>query len=345
MKGSFKFRVFSMNLAYEFTIRRNITFIQGDSGTGKSTLIDMLELRERDEFGSGVEIETEADWEVLTMTRWKDGVHEKWHGKVVFMDEGARFLSSGEFAKFVRDGGNYVVIVSREPHKELYSLPYSVKEIYKMRYEGGENHLVQLYEDGWFLPSRKPDVIVTEDRKSGYEFFRAVAEKIGAECIPSGGRENIKNVLMKNNHFLGKKVLVVADGAAFGSQVKFYFWLTQAYPNIQLWLPESFEYLILSSPMFTKKEDVRRMLAEPSTEISTDYFSWERYFTDCLTKITQNKPCNYDKSNLNQCYVEDCCCKKQNCDLYTEGNKQTLILGKQAMWFSEPSRLFLDLGL
>lgn len=42
MKGKYKVIVRNNKLHYEFEIKRNITIIQGDSATGKTTLINML---------------------------------------------------------------------------------------------------------------------------------------------------------------------------------------------------------------------------------------------------------------------------------------------------------------
>ena len=39
MKGGYDFKVKSKKLLFEFTIRRNITVIKGDSATGKTTLL------------------------------------------------------------------------------------------------------------------------------------------------------------------------------------------------------------------------------------------------------------------------------------------------------------------
>ena len=42
MKGSYHFQAKSKKALFEFTIRRNITVIKGDSATGKTTLLHML---------------------------------------------------------------------------------------------------------------------------------------------------------------------------------------------------------------------------------------------------------------------------------------------------------------
>lgn len=45
MKGKYSVFVQNNRLRYEFTISRNITVIRGDSATGKTTLLDLLNLR------------------------------------------------------------------------------------------------------------------------------------------------------------------------------------------------------------------------------------------------------------------------------------------------------------
>ena len=55
MKGSFHIIVQNRALKYEFDIRRNLTIIQGDSATGKTTLVDMIRESHLDE-RSGVSV-------------------------------------------------------------------------------------------------------------------------------------------------------------------------------------------------------------------------------------------------------------------------------------------------
>lgn len=337
MVGSYDFKISSEHISYEFTIKRNITFIEGDSGTGKTTLIELLTQALTSPSDIGVTVETEADWEILDNNIWRQSVHQTWHGKVVFLDEELWCLSTKDFARFVKNSGNYVVIISREPHKSLNMLPHSTQEMYRIRYEDGVNRLEALYPSSRFVPLQKPNVVVTEDENAGFAFFTAVAERSGISCYPGKGKPNIDNVLRENDYFPGREVLVVADGAAFGPQIKFFDNLLELHPNVQLWLPESFEYLILSSPLFRSSREIQEILADPSRKISTDYFSWERFFTWILKREATKQGSWYNKSNLNVCYKRDCCCKDNKCNLYTEGNKIDLILGAYAGIFQTES--------
>lgn len=56
MKGKHKIIVQNNRLHYEFEIKRNITVIQGNSATGKTTLINMLRQWENLGTSSGVDV-------------------------------------------------------------------------------------------------------------------------------------------------------------------------------------------------------------------------------------------------------------------------------------------------
>ncbi len=49
MNGKHKVIISNRNFHYEFEIKRNITIVQGDSATGKTTLIDMI--RQYEQYG------------------------------------------------------------------------------------------------------------------------------------------------------------------------------------------------------------------------------------------------------------------------------------------------------
>ena len=56
MKGKHKVIVSTKRLKYEFELRRNLTIIQGDSATGKTTLVDMIRDFVNNPTGTPVEV-------------------------------------------------------------------------------------------------------------------------------------------------------------------------------------------------------------------------------------------------------------------------------------------------
>lgn len=98
-------------------------------------------------------------------------------------------------------------------------------------------------------------------------------------------------------------VCVVADGAAIGAEMSALYKQSQNNKHIKLYLPESFEWLVLNSGLIDGRE-VQKILDEPEEYIdSREYFSWERYFTRILIKYTEGTHMKYKKSNLNPTYL------------------------------------------
>lgn len=89
--------------------------------------------------------------------------------------------------------------------------------------------------------------VVTEDSHSGYQFWSHAF--IDSDVISSDGNGNLINQVKK---LKSGDTLVIADGAAFGSLIESCIssFQSQTDRRISLWLPESFEYLILNSGIF-----------------------------------------------------------------------------------------------
>ena len=71
MKGKYKIVINNKRLQYEFEIKRNLTVIQGDSATGKTTLINMLRQAENLGDSSGINVVCDVPCRVLEGTNWK----------------------------------------------------------------------------------------------------------------------------------------------------------------------------------------------------------------------------------------------------------------------------------
>ena len=132
MRGKHRIIIQNNRLHYEFEIKRNITIIQGDSATGKTTLINMLRQVENLGDSSGIDVIFDAPCRILEGRNWKI-LLENMAGNIIFIDEDNEFINTEEFAEAVRGSDNYFVLITRE---NLYNLPYSVEEIYGLRSSG-----------------------------------------------------------------------------------------------------------------------------------------------------------------------------------------------------------------
>ena len=98
---------------------------------------------------------------------------------------------------------------------------------------------------------------------------------------------------------------VIADGAAFGAYITNTLAAAKQNGKVALFLPESFEWLILKSGVI-EIDDLDSILSSPEDYIdSAEFFSWERFFTDLLRKGMENDPvCQYSKDKLKAFYCE-----------------------------------------
>ena len=73
--------------------------------------------------------------------------------------------------------------------------------------------------------------------------------------------------------------------------------------NVALYLPESFEWMILSAGIL-KNSQVENIVNNPAEFVeSREYFSWERFFTAVLIEATKDTYLVYAKRKLNIAYL------------------------------------------
>ena len=119
MKGRIDIRVSNNRARFRFTLERNITVVRGDSGTGKTTLYDMIAEYTRLGEDSGVQVSAPCRCVALVDMDWQNQLSHT-NGSVVFIDEGAHYLASREFAAAIQQTDNYYVIFNRENLHELH---------------------------------------------------------------------------------------------------------------------------------------------------------------------------------------------------------------------------------
>ena len=306
MRGICRVKIKNSRNSYQFELRRNITILKGESGRGKTTLYDMI--RDYNSFGRESGVSISCDKSILTLEGkdWEDNL-TKIENSIVVIDEDSKFVRSKDFADRVDGSSNYFLIITRN---YLAQLPYSVEEIYELQGENNKkfrkvySEIYRMYDNPYkgALPFL-PEVIITEDEKSGYQFFRNVSEDNNINCISAGGKSNILRILKENDK---KDVVIIADGAAIGAEIEDLV-NKQRLSNrkIAIFLPESFEWLILKSGIIGNID--KNKIDVPYDNIDSEKFvSWERYFTDLLIKSTkENKYMKYEKSHLSDFYLQD----------------------------------------
>ena len=306
MKGAYQIRVKNNRNSYSFELRRNITILRGESGRGKTTLFDMIYEYNRFGKNSGVAVSCDRELIALAGDDWET-IIDKHPGTIIVIDEDSQFIRSKDFARVLRESDNYFLLITRN---YLAELPISVDEIYELN--GAKNKkFKKVYQDidrMFDRPSARnlpfvPDIIITEDIKSGYQFFKAEAERMGIQCVSADGKSKIFEVM---NQHSKENVVVIADGAAFGSEIADVVEQQNLRPRkLAIFLPESFECLILQSGIVKNVETEKLEHPEDYADSSL-YMSWEQYFTELLVEATKDvKYMKYKKAKLPDFYMQE----------------------------------------
>jgi hypothetical protein len=307
MKGKHIVTVRNRRVQFTLELERNITVIRGDSATGKTTLVGMLRDYEAQGEQSGVSLTCDRRCGVLTDRDWEQRL-PLFQDSILFVDEGNAFVSSEGFAKAIRGSSNYYVLITRE---NLHQLPYSVDAILELRVTTSRMRRTysKTYPYYKVLPFPVEELarmtrILTEDKKSGFQMFDHIGHLYGTQCESARGKSSIFATLQENHQ---GRTLVVADGAAFGADMENVYQLMQLYPgHIVLYLPESFEWLILKAGVIPGA-DIDNILKNPADYIeSAQYFSWEQYFTELLIRLSSVRDyMRYSKEKLLPFYLQE----------------------------------------
>lgn len=308
MKGKYKVRVQNKLVRFDFEIERNVSIIRGNSATGKTTLINMIVDYQNLGKASGVTVICDVNCVAMINqgSNWKAFL-DSIHSSIVFIDEGEPYVRTVEFAEHISGTDNYYVIATRD---NLYYIPYSVDAIYELKESGRYGKLKTVYNCFRRMYSEpvvrdtefgKHDMVITEDSKSGYQFFKAVCDRNGMACKSALGKSN---VLTSLKEYDGENALVVADGAAFGPEMENVYSMARNV-SAKLFLPESFEWLILNSGIVSDS-DIADIMSRPYDFIESEkYFSWEQFFASLLVARTQKKLYRYDKGKIAEYYTSD----------------------------------------
>ncbi len=212
MKGIHHITISNSSLKYEFSLKRNITVIRGDSATGKTTLVEMINEYYESGQESGIDLKCDKQCRVLGGRDWQT-LLPTMKDSIVFIDEDNDFLTTDEFARAVRESDNYFCLVTREG---LPNLPYSVEEIYGIRTSNRYAGLRQVYHEFYHIYGEhrphevfEPEEIIVEDSNSGFEFYSGISEGKSYSVVSAEGKSNI---FSRVNEALDKKVVIVADG-------------------------------------------------------------------------------------------------------------------------------------
>lgn len=153
----------SKRLEYEFQIREKITFISGDSATGKTKMVSLINISDNPSVkinvSNGFDLISISESEFSKFIKYANRmIHENKYGSlkeywddkdnfpivnsIIVIDDEA-FVESNEFATFVNaDKYNYYIIINRT---QISKIGYSIYEVYNLKTNGKLHWLERRY--------------------------------------------------------------------------------------------------------------------------------------------------------------------------------------------------------
>ena len=169
---------------YEFTITQKYNLLIGDSGTGKTELVNIVETYDLDNSAvqcSGYRLlKTDRRLSIDDLYALKD--------YIIFLDESSPLLHRKDAATILENSKNYFIIISRDVTLGFKSV--SLDCIYKMK-TSGQYHT---FDEAYTIPYDVFGVnhIVCEDSRSGMQFLQNVFKDTDINVTYAKASENDK---------------------------------------------------------------------------------------------------------------------------------------------------------
>lgn len=307
-------------VTYEFNLKRSVSVIKGDSGSGKTLLSKCIADYESYGPSSGVVIECQKRVVCITKDPLDYNSQAHLYGDcIVIIDENVHFTGSKKVLfETLRKAGAWVVLISRKESVKKY-VECAVDSVYVIEQQGSVRHLVPALE---LRPNKKlPDILYVEDTGSGCTFF----SKICKEVHSLGGIGNFHGYSLAE---LSGNTFAI-DLAILGL-VMWDFMPLYSDGLFDVINMDSFESMMLNSPVFDAVKGIKEIRSGNNAN-AKEYYSWERYYTEALTHIMNDlHMLRYGKSRDPICFYSDCeVCGKTDClARYNKPDKLEVLLDR-----------------
>lgn len=288
MENQINIKLKSKRINYNLEFSHRINIVRGDSASGKSAFIRLLDSRK----DSNIQIT--SNYKLLHITpeflQFVRDSGNSFSSEYVYIMDEIDIAGNKDMIKLISHSSYKFILMIRESN--LNNLPYGIDQIYEIYRSGKYNLSRKMYNDQNINKNvnfRNIKVIMTEDSHSGYEFYKNLKN---FNVISAGGNSNINGKIKINQ-------IVVVDSIGFGPYIDNYINIAYNKNNFLLF-PKSFEWLILTSGLFRMGDD----------ELENKYLNYlnltqEKFYEAALKESCQNINIWYNKSKLNSYFLED----------------------------------------
>lgn len=284
MKGKHRIKIKSREVCYVIDVKRKYTIINDETGTGKTLLLDLIQDYRSGRLDGDIESEypvfISMDLDILELLN-------NYNKGFVFIDE-AEYLLHPRFDEITKKSGLYYIIFSRYP---LTSITYSIDEVYEFKkvYKGRSRFIMlEKYFDFKERLEFKPKFLYTEDEGSGFQFY----DKTLSNCdvISTHGRSGIGDTVLQDIcSYDRENILLIADGSACGGNSDDILAIKHECEKrsikLNIFLPESFEYILLSSKLFNGAGIDAELERTYDFVESSEVLSWEQYYEGIIKDL------------------------------------------------------------
>lgn len=277
-------KINSALMNYRLFFDNRVNILRGDSATGKSFLLRLLDNRRN----SKIDIQSTYKLFHINIDMILNGLPLN-DDTVYILDEGDG-IENSEIVNLINKSRFKFLLITRE--SDLENVNYGIHQIYNLHQSGKYNISKPSYDydlNNRLLNTDKIVEIVTEDSKSGFEYYYNYNN---FSVVSSFGNSNI-NKYIKDNQ------IVVIDSLAYGPFIKSLVDISKN-RNIFLIYPKSFEWLILTSKIFNIPSSRIYELYEKSINQTE-----EKFYEKFLDIESNRLGMRYSKSKLNIKFIEN----------------------------------------
>lgn len=294
MVGTISLNIKCPKLEFDLILRRRITILRGNSGTGKSVLHSLVTLSET---SNKVNIKCKYNVVAINNLYGIDSSLRALSGSVVIVDENSPLLLNDEFKNKILKYDIWFILICRGDR--YLSIPFSHKEVYEIVDIDSKCKVNKPY----YEEPRFDDLTYRNSvTAASFDCMSKFISSLGLKTNEYTSYDNLIRGLAIGNYDNSILVINSADSGR-------YYGIINAFVKsniISIKSIECMEALLLNLSYFKTKKN-SSLITEPEKNVVSTYPTWKDYFEQLLDSfLIQYFGIPYVKDNICHCYSRNC---------------------------------------